>query len=93
MIEESSNVVYEERIQHLGDLFLVGKFKGALEWNPDPLQMHWANLDNVLLLLALENTVTAASGHASNIEKLSAINHMIIFSSGYASSLDINLEA
>jgi hypothetical protein len=40
--------------------------------------MHWANLDNVLLLLALENTVTAASGHASNIEKLSAINHMVI---------------
>jgi hypothetical protein len=34
MVEESSNVVYEERIQHLGDLFLVGKFKGTLEWDP-----------------------------------------------------------
>ena len=45
---------------------------------PDPLQMHWANLDNVLLLLALENTITAASGHTSNIEKFSAINHMVI---------------
>jgi hypothetical protein len=45
---------------------------------PDPLQMHWPNLDNVLLLLALENTITAASGHTSNIEKFSAINHMVI---------------
>jgi hypothetical protein len=34
MVEESSNVVYEEGIKHLGDLFLVGKFKGALEWDP-----------------------------------------------------------
>jgi hypothetical protein len=34
MVEESSNIVDEERIEQLGDLFLVGKFKGALEWNP-----------------------------------------------------------
>jgi hypothetical protein len=47
---------------------------------PDAFQMHWANLNNVLLLLTLENTITAASGHTSNIEKFGAVNHMIVYS-------------
>jgi hypothetical protein len=34
----------------------------------------------VLLLLTLENTITAASGHTSNIEKFGAVNHMIVYS-------------
>jgi hypothetical protein len=34
VVEESSDVVDEERIKQLGDLFLVCKFEGALEGNP-----------------------------------------------------------
>ena len=35
VVEESSNVVDEEGVKRLGDLFLVGEFKGTLERNPD----------------------------------------------------------
>lgn len=83
----------EEGVKQLGDLFLVGEFEGTLERNPDTFQMHWTNLDDMLLLLALEDTVTSASGHASNIQELGAIDHVVIFSSRNTSTLDVNLEA
>lgn len=93
VVEKSSDIVNEEGIKQLGDLFLVGEFEGTFKGNPDAFQMHWANLDDVLLLLALENTVAAASGHTCNIEEFGAVDHMIVFSSGNASTLDINLKA
>lgn len=36
MIEQSSNVVYKERVQLLGDLLLVCKLQSPLERNPEP---------------------------------------------------------
>lgn len=45
---------------------------------PDALQMHWPNLDDVPDLLAFQYTITAPSGHASNIEQFRAINHMVV---------------
>ena len=48
--------------------------------SPNAFQMHWANLDYMLLLLALQNTVTSTTGHTSNIQKLSSVDHMIVFS-------------
>jgi hypothetical protein len=84
MIEQSSDVVYEERIKLFGNLLLVGEFECTLKGNPrdcqfmtntsrdivlpDTLQMHGTNLDNVSCLFALENAVSSSSGHARDIE-------------------------
>lgn len=99
VVEKSSDIVNEEGIQELSDLFFVGELEGTFKGNPrsqwsvsiitdtlqiyspDSFQMHWANLDNMLLFLALEDTITSASGHTGNIEEFGAINHMIVCSS------------
>ncbi len=47
---------------------------------PDSFQMHWADLDHVLLLLTLENAVTSASCHTSNVEELGAVDHVVVYS-------------
>lgn len=46
--------------------------------SPDALEMHRANLYDVPDLLALENAVTAPASHASNIQQLGAIDHVIV---------------
>lgn len=40
--------------------------------------MHGTNLHDVARLLALENTVPSSSSHASNVEQLRAIDHVIV---------------
>jgi hypothetical protein len=35
MIEQRSDIVNEKRIEHLGDLLLVGEIQRAIEWNPE----------------------------------------------------------
>jgi len=35
MIQQRTNVMNEERVEHLGDFLLVGEFEGFLEGNPD----------------------------------------------------------
>ena len=35
MIEKGSDVVYEERVKHLRNLFLVGKIQCTLKRNPN----------------------------------------------------------
>ena len=47
---------------------------------PDALEMHRADLDDVPQFLALENAISSTSGHASDIQELRAVDHMIIFS-------------
>jgi hypothetical protein len=84
MIEQSSDVVYEERVKLFGNLLLVREFECTLKGNPrdcqfmintsrdivlpDTLQMHGTNLDNVSCLFALENAVSSSSGHARDVE-------------------------
>lgn len=70
--------MYEQRVEHLGGLLLVGELKGTLEGNPHAFQMHRPDLDDVLLPFRLEDAVTAATRHASHIEKLSAIDHVVV---------------
>lgn len=46
---------------------------------PDTLEMHGANLDHVPGLFALQDAISSASGHTSNIEKFGAVDHMVIY--------------
>lgn len=34
VVQQSANIVHEERIQQIGDLLLVSKLQSALEWDP-----------------------------------------------------------
>lgn len=45
---------------------------------PNTLEMHWANLDNMSILLAFENAITTASGHTGNVQELCTVDHMIV---------------
>lgn len=93
VVQEGTNVVYEQRIKELSDLFLVGEIQGSLEGDPDTLEVHRANLHNVADLLALENTVTASAGHASDVEELGAVDHGIVFPASNTDASRFNLEA
>lgn len=45
---------------------------------PDTLQMHGANLDHVTNFFALENAISTTTGHASNVQQLGTVDHMVI---------------
>lgn len=45
---------------------------------PDTLEMHRANLDHMAQLLALQNTITAATSHSRHIEQLGTVDHMVV---------------
>ena len=45
---------------------------------PNPLEMHRTNFDNVSDFFGLEDTVSAASGHAGDIEQFRSVHHMVI---------------
>lgn len=55
--------------------------------------MHWTNLDNVTRLFALEYAITTTSSHTSNIEKLGAVDHVVVLASRNTNSIGLNLEA
>lgn len=93
VVEEGTDVVYEQRIKKFGNLLLVGKIQSSLKGDPDTLEVHRANLHNMTDLLALENTVTASAGHASDVEELSAVDHGIVFPASNTDASCFNLEA
>lgn len=93
VVQQGADVVYEQRIKKLGDLFLVGEIQGSLEGDPDTLEVHRANLHNVADLLALENTVTASAGHASDVEQLGAVDHGIVFPASNTDASRLDLKA
>jgi len=57
--------------------------------------MHGTDLDNVSGLLALENAVSTPSRHTRNIEKLGAVDHVVVFSACHThpSRLDLKAQA
>jgi hypothetical protein len=68
MVKKGADVMNEEGIQELGDLFLVREIEGAVVGNPNAFQVHWSNLDYVLQFLALEDTISSTAGHACYVE-------------------------
>jgi hypothetical protein len=55
--------------------------------------MHGANLDHMPGLLALQNAVTTAARHSSDIQKLGAVDEVVVFSAGDTDALGFDLEA
>lgn len=41
--------------------------------------MHWADLDNMARLLAFQYAVTTTPGHSRDVEKLGAVDHVIVY--------------
>jgi len=80
VIQEIFDVLHEQRIELVDDAFLVGEIEGPIERDPaglvrlkraripDALQMHRADLDDCSLLLTLENTISLAPTHTSNVQ-------------------------
>lgn len=60
---------------------------------PNTLEVHRTNLDHMARLLTLQDTIATTTRHASNIEKLRAIDHVVILTSCYTNAICLNLEA
>jgi hypothetical protein len=56
--------------------------RGRPGWRdiPNAFQVHRSNLHNLLLLFGLQDSVTSASGHTDNVQKFSAVDHMVVYS-------------
>lgn len=83
----------EQGIQQVRNLFFVRKFQCTLIWNPDTFQVHRTNLDNMAKFLAFQDTVSATSGHACNVQQLRSIDHMVVFASSHTDALCLYLIA
>lgn len=68
----------KERVELFRDLLLVGKIQGTIKGNPNTLEVHGSNFDDMSCLFTLEDAISAPSSHASNIEKLGTIDHVVI---------------
>jgi hypothetical protein len=95
MVKQGSDIVDKERIQLLGNLFLVGELERAFErdpsnisnwhvlrwqmYSPNTLQMHRPDLDNMPGLLALQNSIPASTGHSCYVEQLRAVDHVVVY--------------
>jgi len=60
---------------------------------PDSFEMHWSNLDHVAQLLALQDAIATPTSHASDVQQLRAVNHVVIFAPGYAHAVRLDLKA
>ena len=45
---------------------------------PDAFEVHWSNLHYMAELLAFENTVATPTCHASDIQQLRTVDHVVI---------------
>ena len=68
------------------------EIEGLQENTPDTFEVHRADLDDMSGLLALQDTITAASRHARHIEQLSAVDHVVVFTTGDAHTLRLDLK-
>jgi hypothetical protein len=68
MVQKRTDVMHEEGIQLFGDLLLVGKIKGTIEWDPNAFQVHWTNFDDMSCFLTLQNAIASSTSHTSNIQ-------------------------
>lgn len=55
--------------------------------------MHGSNFDHMSCLLGLQYTVAASAGHASDVQQLRPIDHVVVLSSRDADALGFHLEA
>jgi hypothetical protein len=60
---------------------------------PNTFEMHGSDLYYVARFLALQDAVTTTSRHASHIEELCAVNHVVILAPCHANTVTLNLEA
>ena len=68
----------------------------SMDMNEDSLpyafEVHWPNLDDIPNLFTFQNPVPTTSCHLRNIEKLRAVDHVIVLSPRNAYSIDLNLK-
>tara|TARA_R110002003_G_scaffold391_18_gene19549 strand:+ start:922 stop:1269 length:348 start_codon:yes stop_codon:yes gene_type:complete len=87
--------MHEQRIQRLGDLLLVRKLQGTLEWDPNAFEVHRTDFNHMSTLLTHQHAVSSASCYSGHIEQLGAVDHVIIFAASHAdtSNIDLKIEA
>lgn len=109
MVEQSSDVMHEKRVEKLCNLLLVREVQRALKWDPvrvsalkalqpksdlpDTFEVHWSYLHDVARLLAFQDTIATPTRHARDVEQLRAVYHVVILPPCYTNTVRLNLEA
>lgn len=76
--DEILRILFKQRIEQVIDFELFGEFLGTLKFDPDTLEVHGTNFDDDAILFVFEDAVTFASGHSDNIQKLCAIDFIVV---------------
>lgn len=93
VVEKRTNVVDKEGIKKFRNLLLVCEVQCTLKWDPHAFQVHWPNFDNVPDFFTLEDAVATPTSHPRYIQKLGAVDHVVIFSASHADASGFHLEA
>jgi len=93
VVKKSADVVDKQRIKKLCDFFLVGEVERPVKRDPDTLQVHRANLDDMSYFFALQDAIATTAGHARHVQQFCAVDHVVIFSAGDANAASFYLEA
>lgn len=77
------SLLAKSRARSKGILDVISKSRrghGSLgqQYVPNAFQMHGPDLDHVPSLLRLQNAITSASSHPSNVEELCSIDEVVI---------------
>jgi len=62
-----------------GQLLAYDMVQRSVASSPNALEMHGAYFDHGASLLTLEDAVTSTAGHASHVQELGAVDHMIVW--------------
>lgn len=93
VVDEGLDICDKERVKNVDNVLACRKLEGALVGNPNALEVHGADLDNVAHFFALENAVAAATRHPGHVEQLGAVDHVVVFAPRHTDALDFDLEA
>lgn len=72
---------------------LYASLVSAKVYSPDTFEVHGSDFHNVPRFLALQDTISTTTRHASNIEKLGAIDERVVLTSRDAYTVCFNLKA
>jgi len=67
LLNNTFYVFDKQRVEQINDFLALGHEKSPLERNPDSLQVHGADFDDVACFFGLENAVSPATGHLGHI--------------------------
>lgn len=92
-LDDSLDISHEQRVQQIDNSLALGHGQGTLERNPHALQVHGPDLHHMSDLLQLQDTVTASTRHLRHVQKLGAVDHVVVGTTHHRHVVGVHLVA